>query len=220
MRYSLSIACRLYACVLTAAVLTGCQTVYYQTMEKFGYEKRDLLVERVDEAREAQNEAKEQFQSALDQFIAVTNFNGGELQEKYEKLKEEFEDSEEKAKAVQTRIAKVEQVADDLFDEWRNELAQYSNDSLRSKSERQLKDTRRRYDKLLGAMKRAESKIDPVLSAFRDQVLFLKHNLNARAIDSLRSDLDTVESDITALIEEMNASIAEADNFIRSMKGA
>ena len=219
MGYSTSITYRLSASVLMAALLMGCQSVYYQTMEKFGYEKRDLLVERVEEAREAQNEAKAQFQSALDQFISVTNFDGGELQEKYEKLKEEFEDSEEKAKAVRTRISKVEQVADDLFDEWRNELTQYSNDSLRSRSKRQLTDTRQRYNKLIAAMRRAETKIDPVLSAFRDQVLFLKHNLNARAIDSLRSDIDAVESDITTLIQEMNASIAEADNFIRSMQG-
>jgi hypothetical protein len=31
-------------------------------------------------------------------------------------------------------------------------------------------------------MLKAEQKIQPVLGAFRDQVLFLKHNLNANAI--------------------------------------
>ena len=200
-------------------LLMGCQTVYYETMEKIGYEKRDILVERVDEAREAQNDAKEQFQSALEQFITITNYDGGELQDKYRKLKREHKASENKARAVTKRIADVERVAEDLFVEWEGEIAQYNNNNLRRKSKQQLIDTRGRYQKLIGAMKRAEKKIDPVLTAFRDQVLFLKHNLNARAIASLRSDLEEVESDISALIEEMNASIAEADSFIRSMQG-
>jgi hypothetical protein len=66
-------------------------------------------------------------------------------------------------------------------------------------------------------MKRAESKIAPVLSAFRDQVLFLKHNLNAQAVASLREELVSVEADIASLIKEMEASIAEADAFIGAM---
>ena len=70
---------------------------------------------------------------------------------------------------------------------------------------------------LIDAMKRVENKIDPVLSAFRDQVLFLKHNLNAQAIASLKSELASVEDDVAALIKEMEASIAEADKFIKTM---
>jgi len=194
--------------------------MYYQTMEKLGYEKRDLLVERVDEAREAQQDAREQFESALEQFIAVTKYDGGELQRQYQKLKDEYQESEDKAEAVRGRIAAVEQVADDLFEEWAAELDEYSNASLRSKSKRQLDDTRRRYRQLIGTMKRAEKKLDPVLAAFKDQVLFLKHNLNAQAIVSLKSDLKVVESDIAALIREMNASIAEAERFIQAISGA
>lgn len=62
-----------------------------------------------------------------------------------------------------------------------------------------------------------ESKISPVLSAFNDRVLFHKHNLNANAIDSLRTQKKIVQSDIAALIEDTNKSIAEADRFINSM---
>ena len=66
-------------------------------------------------------------------------------------------------------------------------------------------------------MKRAESKMPPVLAKFKDQVLFLKHNLNAQAIASLKSELGTVESNINLLIKEMEASIKQADAFISSM---
>ena len=67
-------------------------------------------------------------------------------------------------------------------------------------------------------MKHAESKIKPVLSAFRDQVLYLKHNLNARAIASLRSELVSVETDVAALIRDMETAINKADGFIQAME--
>ena len=203
--------------VLALLGLGGCQTVYYETMEKFGYEKRDILATRVEDARDSQQEAKEQFQSALERFTAVTNFQGGELQSKYDALKADYERSEDKAAAVREHIAEVEEVAEDLFDEWESELGQYANKNMRRVSEEQLRDTRTRYAQLIGAMHRAESKMAPVLAAFRDQVLFLKHNLNARAVASLQDELVAVEADIAALIRDMESSIAEANAFIQAM---
>ncbi len=198
-------------------VLAGCQRIYYKTMETFGYHKRDLLVSNVQDARDAQEDAKEQFRSALEKFSAVVKFRGGELEEQYNQLNTELEKSESKANAVRKRIGSVQDVAGALFNEWESELGQYTNDKLRRSSEQKLEQTRQRYAQLIGAMKRAESKIEPVLSAFRDQVLFLKHNLNAQAIASLQDELVSVETDITSLIREMEASIAEADAFIEAI---
>jgi hypothetical protein len=195
----------------------GCQTAYYKTMEKLGYHKRDILVDRVKDAKETQEETKEQFKSALEKFSSVVNFKGGELEDKYNQLNDEYEKSEEKAKDVSTRIASVESVAEDLFEEWQTELDQYTNSKLRRSSERQLKQTKEKYSQLIGAMKRAEKKIAPVLAAFRDQVLFLKHNLNAQAIASLQGELVSIESDVASLVREMEASINEADAFIQSL---
>ncbi|EDN70002.1 conserved hypothetical protein [Beggiatoa sp. PS] len=199
-------------------LLVGCQTAYYKTMEKFGIHKRDLLVENVEDARTAQEEAKEQFKSALEQFSAVVNFDGGELKQKYDQLKTALEQSESKAEAVTDQIESVENVAKALFDEWEKELEKYSNDNMRNISQRQLTDTQRQYTKLIEAMKRAEEKIEPVLTPFRDQVLFLKHNLNAQAIASIQGELVSIETDVASLIKEIEVSIQEADSFIESMK--
>lgn len=203
--------------LLAAALLAGCQSAYYGAMEKFGIEKRDILVDRVDDARDAQQDAKQQFESALAQFIAVTNFSGGELEAQYNKLKSEFDDCESRANAVHKRIDDVERVAGDLFKEWEKELAQYTSADLRRSSQKQLDTTRARYRELIGSMKRAEKKLDPVLAAFRDRVLYLKHNLNARAIASLKTERARMQADIAALVADMNRSIAEADRFIRDM---
>jgi len=198
-------------------LIAGCQTAYYSTMEKFGVHKRDIMVDRVEEARDSQQDAKEQFQSALDQFTKVLNFKGGKLEDKYNTLQAEYDKSEAKADEVKQRIDAVEDVSEALFDEWEDELDQYTSSALRRDSERKLAQTRRQYDQLIKAMRRAEAKIDPVLKALRDQVLYLKHNLNAQAIASLQSELVSVESDIADLIQEMEKSIGEANSFIRTM---
>ena len=195
-------------------LLGGCQKVYYGTMEKFGVHKRDILVDRV---TDAQHEAKEQFASALEEFTSVINFNGGDLEAKYNLLKTEYDKSESKADAVRERIDDVERVAKALFNEWEKELDEYSSPSLRQSSEVKLKQTRQRYATLMTAMRQAESKIEPVLAAFKDQVLFLKHNLNAKAIASLQDELTVVENEIAILVREMEKSINEADVFIREM---
>ena len=195
----------------------GCQKTYYNTMEKFGIHKRDIMVDRVEEARDSQEDAKEQFQSALEQFTTVLNYKGGKLEDKYKTLQAEYDKSEAKADDVTKRIDAVEDVSEALFDEWEEELSQYSNPSLRRDSERKMVQTRRQYDQLITAMRKAEVKIDPVLKAFRDQVLYLKHNLNAQAIASLQNELVAVESDIADLVKEMEKSIGEANSFIKTM---
>jgi len=201
----------------TTMSFLGCQSVYYAGMEKMGYHKRDLMVSDVEKARDAQQEAKEQFKSALDRFTTVLNIKGGELQDKYDTLNAEYERSEAKAQAVRDRIASVEDVSQALFTEWEAELKEYSSASLRRSSQTKLTQTRTQYVKLIKAMKRAESKMPPVLGKFKDQVLFLKHNLNAQAIASLKSELGSVESNIKILIKEMETSIKQADTFISSM---
>jgi Skp family chaperone for outer membrane proteins len=199
---------------------SGCSSTYYNTLEKFGYAKRDVLVDRVEKAQEAQTEAKEQFASALEHFLAVTKVNGGDLQRKYTDMSAEFKRSEARAKEVHERIDAVEDVAEALFSEWKQELKQYSSASLRSESQRQLDTTRRSYDNVLRLMRRAAERMDPVLATFRDQVLFLKHNLNARALASLDSTNRELEADISRLIADMETSIREAESFIKSLQTA
>ena len=208
---------QLVAVLCALVILGGCKSTYYSAMEKIGYHKRDLLVDRVQDAREAQEQAKKQFESALEQFTAVVSYQGGELEKTYKRLKTEFERSEEKAKAVHKRIEDVQEVAKALFREWKAELDDYTNANLKSLSQQRLEQTQERYTRLIEAMQRAEKRIDPVLTAFRDQVLFLKHNLNAQAIASLENELVSVRTDVSTLLKAMEASIAEANDFIKAM---
>ena len=173
------------SCVMIAWMLPGCDTLYMGAMEKMGYAKRDILSSRVKAARDAQEEAKQEIQSALDQFGKVVNFSGGDLEDTYKKLNGELESSEEQAETVRKR--------------------KYTQ-------------TKMRYGEMLAAMKKAEQRIDPVLRPLRDQVLYLKHNLNARALSSLKGELVKVDAQVDQLVKEMNRSIAEADKFIQGLE--
>ncbi len=210
---------RCLALVAMAVLVAGCESTYYSAMEKLGVEKRDILVDRVEAARDSQEAAKAQFVSALEEFASVVNVDGGELEDRYRRLSDVLEESERRAAAVKARIEAVERVSDALFTEWEGELDQYTSNTQRRTAERQLRATRRSYASMIASMWRAEGKIAPVLNAFRDQVLFLKHNLNARAIASLRAELSGIEADTAILIREMEAAITESNAFIEKLTG-
>ena len=198
--------------------LSACDKAYLATMEKIGYAKRDILSTRVKSARDAQEDAKKEIQTTLEQFGKVVSYEGGDLEATYKKLNGELESSEDSAEAVRKKISDVESVADSLFTEWEQELGQYSSADLRRKSQAKLTQTKSRYRDMLGAMKRAEQRIEPVLKPLRDQVLYLKHNLNARALSAIKGELVKVDAQVDQLVKDMNRSIAEADKFIQSME--
>jgi hypothetical protein len=210
-------AVRLVFPILCVLLLQGCSAAYYKAAESLGFQKRDILVHRVEKARDSQQQAKEQFKDALERFTALTGFKGGNLEQKYKELNGEFEQSEARAKEVHQRIADIEDVSAALFAEWKQELGQYQDQSLRRSSEQKLRATQQRYGQLIAAMKRAESKMQPVLATFRDQVLFLKHNLNAQAIAALKGEVSTIETHVAELVRSMEASIREADQFIKQV---
>lgn len=198
--------------------LSSCDKAYMATMEKMGYAKRDILSTRVKSARDAQEDAKQEIQTTLEQFGKVVSYEGGDLEATYKKLNGELENSEDSAKSVRKKITDVESVADALFSEWEQELGQYSNADLRRKSQAKLTQTKSRYRDMLAAMKRAEQRIEPVLKPLRDQVLYLKHNLNARALSAIKGELVKVDAQVDQLVKDMNRSIAEADKFIQTME--
>lgn len=200
--------------------MPGCSSTGIAVRERLGTPKREQLVDRVDETRDAQESAKEQFATTLDELKALSGYDGGELEKAYKRLSSQLDRAQDRAERVSDKIKSVDRVATALFNEWEDELNEYTTDALRNASSRQLDETKQRFGDVLYSMRRAESKMAPVLDAFNDQVLFLKHNLNARAIASLDSTLLELENEIGVLIADMEASIAEANAFIDEMSGA
>lgn len=220
MNYYRGLAKSTFAIVLFGMLMSlqGCQSAYYNAWEKLGVEKRDILVSRVENGKEAQEDAAEQFSSALEQFSSVVNFDGGDLEKAYDALNSEYQDSVDAAEEVSSRIEKIEAVANALFEEWEEEIEQYSNARFKADSQKQLRDTKKRYGSLTASMKKAEKSMQPVLTTMNDNVLYLKHNLNAQAIGALKGEYKTIKRDIDALIGNMNQAIERSNQFIESMQ--
>lgn len=193
---------------------SSCTGVYYAGLEKLGIPKRDVLETRVESAQQAQVEVKEQFRSALDRFRATVRVNGGELEERYDTMRDELDRCESRARELKERIEAVEDVAEALFDEWEEELNEYRRADLREASARRLAETRRRYKPMVRAMWAAHKRVEPVLGALQDVVLALKHQLNAKAIGELQGELQTVEREVRVMVDAMNRSIEEANQFL------
>jgi hypothetical protein len=207
---------------IVALFLSGCaaaiQDTYFDMWEKVGVEKREILVDRVQAAQETQQEAQQEFASALDELSALINFDGGDLDDVYRNVNDKYESSRDAAAEVTNRIDKVQSVADALFREWATELDLISSANLKRDSQKKLKETMRRYASLLKSMRKVESSMKPVLNALSDNVLYLKHNLNANAIGALQGEFTTIKRDVNLLINEMNAAISQSDEFITSLQ--
>lgn len=209
---------KLWLGVLVGAVaLAGCSKMYYATWEKLGKEKRDLLRDNVAKVQKEQDAAQEQFKDALTRLKEMTGFHGGDLEKQYDKLKGDYDSSEARAQDVRDRIQKIDSIANDLFKEWEGEIEQVSEASYKTTMRRQLDDTRRKYASLASALHQSEASMDPVLRKLKDQVLFLKSSLNAAAVGGIEAHARSIESDINALVKDIQNSIKVGNEFIAQL---
>lgn len=209
---------RFFIICLSLFTLSACESTYYAAMEKVGQHKRDILVDRVESASESQEEAQQEFKDALTHLSTLINFDGDDLARQYDISKNHFEESKAAAEDVTKRIDSIESVANALFEEWQDEIDLYQNASFKLQSQQQLRQTKQRYQQLIGAMHKAEKRMQPVLSALQDNVLFLKHNLNAKAIGALQGEFNTIKRDVQRLIDDMNKAIKQSAIFIEQIK--
>ncbi len=203
-----------------ALLLSGCASVQYSALEKVGIHKRDILVDRVEDARDAQTETREQLVSAYEELSALVGHDGGELEQKYRRLSKEVDRSRDATEDLDEHLADIDRVSEDLFEEWESELDLYSSAKLRADQEEKLKLARRQFSMMRERMQTARNRVDPVLAVLTDNVLFLKHSLNAQALSALRGQASVLEGQVDALIRDMQLAIDEADAFIKRMRGA
>lgn len=187
---------------------------YFQTREAIGEPKRRIVLTQVGEACGSLQDTRDAFADALERFNHLATSGEAALEHKYYLLNRQYLFCCSRSEAVSQRIRAIEEVSEALFREWEKELGEYQSRTLRNHSKNQLKLAKQHYAKLIKAMHKAEAKIQPVLAAFKDQVLFLKHNLNARAIASLQQEFIAISLDISQLLAAMEQIIAEANQFV------
>jgi len=199
------------------AFATACSSAYYGAWEQLGREKRDLLRRHVEDVKQEQQATGEQFQDALERLRAVYGSSGSDLELRYDALRAAYEDSEARAEALRSRIRRARTTAEDLFDEWDEEIGTMQDAALKRRSREQRKATQQRWRGLDTAMERSEKSMEPVLARLRDQVLAMKHSLNAQALGTLEGEVGAIDRDVDALVADLRRSIAEADAFLAAL---
>ena len=210
--------CLLVTLLLFLIALSSCGSTFDGARETFGAEKRDILAGRVEDARDSEEEAKVQFVSALDRYFEIVAFEQGDLEDIYDDFESEVEDADDLAKEVRGRVDDVSRAAADLFEEWEREFRHYRDQDLRRRSEVSLTETRRHYQRMLLAMRKTETKMERVLRGFRDQVLFLRRNLNARTVATLGSVASQLDAEVADLVLDMQEAIDEANALLFRME--
>lgn len=208
------------ALLVAAAALSGCASVQYSALEKVGIHKRDILVDRVEDTRDAQSETQEQLVSAYEELSELIGHDGGELEEGYERLSKRVDRSQDAIDDLDDHLGDIDRVSEDLFEEWESELDLYTSSTLRADQEQKLGLARRQFAGMRQKMQKARDRVDPVMAVLSDNVLFLKHSLNAQALAALRGQATILEGQVDALIRDMKTAIDEADAFIVRMRGS
>lgn len=217
---------RIYVLLTICLILAGCQSsiqsasnkLKYSAYELVGVEKRDLFKKEINNTKESQEKAEESFKDALEKLVTLTKSEHKKPEREYRRLESAYEKADERAKEVKNRIAKVDQIANDLFKEWSEEIKSMSSKNLKKQSEKSLSESRERYKGLHESLKRSERKMDPVLSKMRDHTLFAKHNLNAKALTGLKKEAADIQGDIDVLLGDIQKSIKDADEFIKKLE--
>lgn len=200
-------------------VLSACAPMQYAALEKVGIHKRDLLVDGVEDARDSQEETREQVLTAYEELSGLIGFEGGELEEKYDRLSNEVERAQESIDDLDENLSDIDRVSSALFEEWEVELEQYNSAALRADQAKKLAQSRKQFSSMRDRMQKARNRVDPVMAVLNDNVLYLKHSLNAQALAALRDQATVLEGQVDALIRDMQIAIEEADAFIAQMRG-
>jgi len=190
--------------------IVGCGNAYKAS----GQYKRELLLNRIEKARQCHDQAREQFEVVLANYTSIIDGKGGDIRTKYNKLNRECKRAESIDEDMSKRIKEVEKVGKPLFRDWEDELNQYQDEQLRRTSEEQLDLTRSKYLKCIHSIKACQAKVKDVIALINDQILFLSHNLNSKALTTFKKDTSYLKDEISGLVKQMQNAVKETETFI------
>jgi len=196
-------------------VLGSCQAMYLGTLEQFGFEKREILCERIEAASDAIVILEQRLDETFSVYREAIHQEGGNLSASQKRFSNFYDKTEDAASEFNSRIEKVQAVANAMFEEWNAESGEIIDTELRRKSRSNYTRALTRYGNLLRSMRAVQAETDPILTRLRDHVLFMKLNLHPNAYAPLRSTEDDFVASAVAVSETMKATIEEATNFLR-----
>lgn len=172
------------------------------------------LVEHVHAAGAEACAAHADFRAAFELYQRLTAPQAVELEALSEQFEAALEECHDHAEELAERLEGARREHEALLEGWNAELARFSGETLRGKSEAMLQDTEARSQHVLAALERAQGSLQPVLLKLQDYALFFHHNLNARAIATLQDTYKGFDAEFRVLEGEFLRAEREVAGFL------
>lgn len=207
------------ALVLPLFLAGACQAVYYSTMATFGVEKRDILIDRLEENAEALARTSQRLAEMASAYREATHSEGGDLVALHKAFSKAYGRAESAAGDLRGSIDDTHSVAMVTFEEWKTRTNEIQDADLRKRSTENYAVAQGGYQKLVRNIRAAEQALDPLLTRFRDHDVFMKLNLHHTTMASLRESegelLGQVDVRRAELDKLVNDTRAYAEQFDR-----
>jgi len=183
-----------------------------------GVKQAENLVKKTEASAKAITEAREQIKTTLDGYNALIEGNVEDTKKAYGNLQKEMDRSDDRAEDVGKRIDEMNVEADKYFADWTRSLDGISSPDLRARSEERMKDARSRYDQILATTGKAGDMFASFIQNLRDQVTYLGHDLNPRALASLEGDATKLNTAAESFFGKIDSAIDEATSYAASLR--
>jgi hypothetical protein len=202
--------------LVLACLLGGCSTMYYAAMSQLGWERRDILVHRIEVARDSLRATGRALDAAWRTFHAAAAADADAAVVPAH-LQTAYAHTDASARDAQQHVAAVESAGRALFEAWREDVAGTEDAALRTRDAELYERARARYDSTLAAMRQALAGIPPVLDLLRDQAAFLQRDQGPAARGALRAALAAAVADAGRLQQDIGRAIIEANASVQQL---
>jgi hypothetical protein len=132
----------------------------------------------------------------------------------YARFVQAIDVAEQQAKRLAETIAPMQESAQPVFTQWQQDVATIQNERLRRLSEARMALARERYQAIATAATTAKDGFDGYVRSLRDQATFLAHDLNATALQELRTEVAQVKQSARVLDDAFAACLGAARAYV------
>lgn len=201
---------------LAANALVACQSNgYASSLALDGAESQRELSRSVEIVLQTQTKSHTEFSEAFDLLLQLQRANDETIEDLYGDLQRKVDSCARNVDRVDQGILRVEEHAAQLFASWEADLAQFSSESMRDRSQVRMGQAQDSLQRLLDQLRNARGSMEAILHTQRDYVLYFNHNLSANSIATLGSENAAFQADM----RELDRLIERARELANSLMG-
>lgn len=205
------LSCFLALPVLGAAV--GCST----SGKAAGIKQVDDLLGRIERVHLECELARERAKATMDGLRSVVLLDKTEdVVAIFASLELAIRASEDQGYKLRAAIGPMKASAEAVFERWTQDLGEFSSVDMRRRSTERMDETRARYDQIVATAGPAVTSYEVFNAGLRDLALFLGHDLNTGALQSIGPEVEVIADDALALNDKLQACLAACREYVRA----